>query len=59
MTEKRDNSERQTENYPTSRRRCEIDGKRFLIVRHFTEDKDLNAAMLEIAVNRANRETDR
>ncbi len=45
-----------TEDYPTSQRRCEIDGKRFLITRHFEGNRDLSALMTEIAISRANRE---
>ena len=44
------------ESYPTSQRRCEIHGKRFLITRHFEGDKDLTTIMTEIAIRRADRE---
>ena len=46
----------QTEDYPTSQRRCEINGKIFLIIRHFESNQDLSTLMTEIAINRANRE---
>ena len=44
------------ENQPTSQRRCEINGKRFLITRHFEGNQDLSTLMTEIAISRANRE---
>ncbi|MDE7329765.1 MAG: hypothetical protein K2N30_01535 [Clostridia bacterium] len=53
---KADNKINQAENYPSSQRRCEIKGKRFLITRHFVGDRDLSALMAEIAISRANRE---
>lgn len=53
---KTDNKNNQKENYPTSQRRCEINGKRFLITRHFEGDQDLSTLMTEIAISRANRE---
>ena len=46
----------QADDYPTSQRRCEINGKRFLITRHFEGDKDVTTLMTEIAISRANRE---
>ena len=46
----------QTDNYPTSKRRCVIDGKSFIVTRHFVGDKSLNAIMAEIAITRADRE---
>ena len=54
--EKTENTNTQIENHPTSQRRCEINGKRFLISRHFEGDKDLSTLMTEIAISRANRE---
>lgn len=51
-----DNKNQQTTNYPTSQRRCEIKGKRFLITRHFEGNQDLSTLMTEIAISRANRE---
>lgn len=51
-----ENNKQQTENYPTSKRKCVIDGKRFIITRHFVGEKDLSTLMAEIAVSRANRE---
>lgn len=53
---KTENSEKQTDNYPTSQRKCVIDGKRFTVVRHFAGEKDLTTLVTEIAVHRANRE---
>lgn len=53
---KTDRTENQTEDYPTSQRRCEIKGKRFLITRHFVGNQDLSTLMTEIAISRANRE---
>ena len=50
------NINNQKENYPTSQRRCEINGKRFLVTRYFEGDKDLGTIMSEIAISRANRE---
>ena len=44
------------ENYPTSQRKCEIGGKRFLVIRHFVGDKDLSTLMTGIAAQRASRE---
>ncbi len=44
------------ENQPTSQRKCEINGKRFLITRHFDGNQDLKTLMAEIAISRANRE---
>lgn len=46
----------QKENVPTSQRRCEINGKRFIITRHFAGDKDLTTLMTELAIRRADRE---
>ena len=51
-----DTKNEQTENHPTSQRRCEINGKHFLINRHFEGNTDLNTLMAEIAISRANRE---
>lgn len=50
------NTNKQTDNYPTSQRKCVIDGKRFVVTRHFKGDKSLSTIMTEIAINRANRE---
>ncbi len=51
-----DDSNKRMDNYPTSQRRCVIEGQQFLIIRHFEGDKDLNATIMELAINRANRE---
>lgn len=53
---KTDRTNNQSESYPTSQRRCEIDGKRFIVTRHFVGDKDLSSLLMELAVNRANKE---
>lgn len=53
---KADRTKNQTDNYPTSQRRCIIDGKRFTVTRHFTGDKNLTEILMEFAVNRANKE---
>lgn len=50
------NTKKQTDHYPTSERKCVIDGKQFIVTRHFEGDKPLNAIMTEIAIKRANRE---
>lgn len=55
-TNKKTDNNNPKENHPTSQRRCEINGKRFLITRHFEGDKDLTTLMTEIAISRANRE---
>ncbi len=57
MTNKKtDNEDNRKENYHVSRRRCEINGKRFSITRHFEGDRDLSTVMAEIAVSRADSE---
>ena len=43
-------------NFPTSRRKSEIDGKRFLVIRHFVGDKDLSSLLIGLAERRAGRE---
>ena len=53
---KTDKIKNHTEDYPTSQRRCEINGKRFIITRHFAGDKDLTTLMTELAIRRADRE---
>ena len=53
---KTENMKNAKENYPTSQRKCEIGGKRFLVIRHFVGDKDLSTLMAGIAAQRANRE---
>lgn len=50
------NLNKRKDNYPTSKRKCVIDGKRFLVTRHFTGEKNLNDIMSDIAINMANRE---
>ena len=51
-----DHKNEQTESSPISQRRCEINGKLFLINRHFEGNKDLNTLMAEIAIAQADRE---
>ena len=53
---KTDKIKNQTEDNPTTQRTCEINGKRFLITRHFEGNQDLSTLMTEIAISRANRE---
>ena len=42
---KTDKIKNQTEDNPTSQRRCEINGKSFLITRHFEGNQDLSTLM--------------
>ena len=42
---------------PSSERECEMDGTKYAIKRIFTEDRDLDKLIYELAVSRANRET--
>ena len=51
-----ENTKKQAEDYVTSQRRCVIDGKRFVVTRRFVGSKDLDSLLMEIAVNRANKE---
>ena len=44
------------ENFLSSRRKSEIDGKRFLVIRHFVGDKDLSSLLIGFAERRAGRE---
>ena len=53
---KTENTKNAEADYPISERKSEMDGKQFLIIRHFIGDKDLSALMMGIAVQRANRE---
>ena len=48
--------EKDKKNYQTSERRSEVDGKRFVVVRHFEGDKPLSAIILEIAIYIVDRE---
>lgn len=52
---KTDNTKNQKES-SISQRRCEIEGKHFIVTRHFAGDKDLTTLMREIAISRADRE---
>lgn len=56
MNKKTANIKRQSDNNPTSERRCIINGKHFVVTRHFEGSKDLNTLITEIAVQRVNRE---
>lgn len=56
MNKETDIAKEQLDNHPTSERRCVIDGKRFVVTRHFEGNKDINTLITEIAVHRANRE---
>ena len=51
-----ENNKNQIQACPVSERRCVIDGKSFIITRHFSGDKTLSSILTEIAVNRANKE---
>ncbi len=51
-----ENIKNQTEYYPTSQRRCVIDGKPFIVTRQFVGEKDLGSLLMELAINRANKE---
>ncbi len=42
---------------PESQSEYDINGKQYIITRHFTGDKNINKAVAELAVSRANRET--
>ena len=53
---KEDQSKNIHEDFPTSRRKSEIDGKRFLVIRHFVGDKDLSSLLIGLAERRAGRE---
>ena len=44
------------ESCPTSQRECVIGGETFVITRHFVGAKDLNQAIAELALARADRE---
>ncbi len=42
--------------YPISQKVYETDGKKYNVTRHFTGDKNINKAVIDLAVSRANRE---
>ena len=42
---------------PISQKEYEIDGKKYMVTRRFTGDKDINKLITELAVSRANRES--
>ena len=56
MKQKTQKADKTKDDYPTSERECEINGKRFIITRHFQGDKPLSELMTELAIKRANRE---
>ena len=56
MNKGTENAKEKTDNYPTSQHKCVIDGKRFVVTRHFMGDKPLSVIIAEIAISRANRE---
>ena len=41
---------------PTSRCEYEIDGKKYIVIRHFVGNKEIDRLMSELAVSQANRE---
>ncbi|MDE7083591.1 MAG: hypothetical protein K2O89_07845 [Clostridia bacterium] len=41
---------------PKCEREYVIDGKKYIVTRHFTGDKNINQVVAELAVRRANRE---
>lgn len=53
MTDKETESKKDV---TTSRKEYEIEGKRFLVTRHFAGEKELTALVKELAVRRADRE---
>lgn len=50
-----ENAKNQTEEFP-AQRKCVIEGKHFIVTRHFAGDKNLSNIITEIAKNRADRE---
>ena len=50
------NTNQTKDNHPTSERKCVINGKYFIVTRHFQGDKSLRELMTELAIKRANRE---
>ena len=56
MNQKIQNADKTKDDYPTSERECVINGKRFIVTRHFKGDKPLREVMTELAIKRANRE---
>ena len=56
MNQKIQNADKTKDDYPTSERECIINGKRFIVTRHFMGDKPLREVMTELAIKRANRE---
>ena len=54
--QKVDDSAKKPDEAPTSQRKCVIDGKRFVLTRHFERESPLSEIMTEIAIKRADRE---
>ena len=55
-TEKSEELIKRYSSCPTEKKEYEISGRKYTVIRHFTGDKDINLAILELAVSRANRE---
>lgn len=49
-------SEEQYGACPSSRKEYVIDGRKYMVTRHFTGEKDINEWIIELAIDRANRE---
>ena len=56
MKNSSENTQNNAQNHAASERKCEIDGKRFILIRHFTGDRPLSGIVTEIAINRAKKE---
>ena len=56
MNQETENLKNSENNAPVSERQTKMDGKQFLIIRHFVGDRDLTTLMVGLAADRANRE---
>ena len=56
MNQKPEQLMQQYASCPTQQTVYEIDGRKYTVIRRFTGDKNINAAVWELAVSRANRE---
>ena len=56
VNQRTQNVDKTKDDCPTSERECVINGKHFIITRHFKGDKSLREVMTELAIKRANRE---
>ncbi|MDE6058662.1 MAG: hypothetical protein K2G44_01320 [Clostridia bacterium] len=56
MNQKPEQLMQQYASCPTQQTVYEIDGRKYTVTRRFTGDKNINAAVWELAVSRANRE---